>query len=271
MTTPVIHVAEIDSTNGEAMRRAQAGEPAPVWIVAERQTAGRGRSGRTWVSEPGNFSGSLMIRPAAPASALAQLSLVTGVAIVDAVRAAADAPQHAEISSFQGLPPHPALRASLGSLRLKWPNDLLIGTAKAGGVLVESSSASGGRGHIAVIGVGVNLARPPATLPNATSLADHGVSARPRDFFPHLDDAMRTWLHVWNDSSGFVAIRRAWLARAGAAGDRMTVHAGDEVVAGRFAGLDRDGALLIDTDAGRRRMTFGDVKLHPPGVPTQTA
>lgn len=119
-----------------------------------------------------------------------------------------------------------------------------------------------------MVGVGVNLASPPPNAPHATSLAEHGVVATPNDLLSHLDAAMQSWLGVWNEGAGFEAVRRAWLARAGNRGDHMTVHAGDDVVSGRFAGLDGDGALLIDTQEGpRRRFSFGDVTFNPPDVP----
>ena len=127
----LVHLEEVDSTNAEAMRRVLAGERGPMWITADRQTAGRGRSGRAWSSTPGNLLASFIVQlDCAPAMA-AQLSLVAGIATIDAIRRA----------------------GTLRGLRLKWPNDILVGTAKAGGILVESTSRPGQPGTIAVIGV----------------------------------------------------------------------------------------------------------------------
>src|SRR5262245_60658958 len=116
-THNVVTFPTLDSTNAEALRRALAGEMGPLWIVAERQTGGRGRSGRSWLSEPGNLHASLLTVLPVSAPEAAQLSLVAGVAAVDAIRVAMSLPKD-------------------DALRLKWPNDVLITRAKAGGILV---------------------------------------------------------------------------------------------------------------------------------------
>ena len=238
----LVHLAETDSTNAEAMRRALAGETGPLWVIADRQTAGRGRSGRAWASEPGNLFASLLISTACPAAKAGQLSLVAGVAAIDAITNAGPLD-------------------SAAALRLKWPNDILVGSVKAGGILVESSARAGG-GMSAVIGVGLNLASPPAELGAATSLACHGLSLSPREALCFLGDAMDLWLNTWNDGEGFARVREAWLARGGAVGEPQTVHAGADLVQGRFAGLDAEGALIVADAAGHeRRFTFGDVAL----------
>src|SRR5215472_12224070 len=105
---PGVVFDEIDSTNTEAMRRAVAGERGPLWIAARRQTRGRGRSGRHWLSEPGNLYASLLITLECQPGVAQQLSLVAGVAVVDAIRTAAGG-----LGKPEGL-------------RLKWPNDVLI-------------------------------------------------------------------------------------------------------------------------------------------------
>lgn len=240
----LVHLAEVDSTNAEAMRRALAGEEGPLWVLADRQTAGRGRSGRTWASEPGNLFASLLISTACPAAKGGQLSLVAGVAAIDAINKAG------------------ALEKGAG-LRLKWPNDILIGPAKAGGILVESSRRGAQAGMLAVVGVGLNLASAPAELaPGATYLARHGLPLSPRKALCFLAGAMDAWLETWNDGQGFARIREAWLQRAGAAGEPLTVHASEGPVDGRFVGLDAEGALVIAGPDGReRRFTFGDVTL----------
>jgi BirA family transcriptional regulator, biotin operon repressor / biotin---[acetyl-CoA-carboxylase] ligase len=237
----LIHLAEADSTNSEAMRLALAGERGPLWVLADRQTMGRGRSGRTWVSSPGNLFASLLIETGCPPARAGQLSLVAGVAAIDAIRGAG------QLQS---------------DLRLKWPNDILVGPGKAGGVLVESSAR--GAARIAVIGVGLNLASaPPGLESGATFLAAHGLPLSPREALCFLARTMDAWLKTWNEGEGFAAIRASWLERAGAIGERLTVQAAEGPVEGRFAGLDDDGALLIATDGGaQRRFTFGDVTLQ---------
>jgi len=240
----LLHLAEADSTNGEAMRRALAGESGPLWVLADRQTAGRGRSGRAWASAPGNLFASLVISTACPVAKVGQLSLVAGVAALDAIGKAG--------------PLGGTARA-----RLKWPNDILIGSAKTGGILVESSRRGAQSPLVAVVGVGLNLVSAPAELGRgATYLAAHGLALSPREALCFLAETMDGWLKTWNDGEGFAGIRAAWLERAGAAGEALTVHASEGSVKGSFIGLDADGALVIaGADGVERRFTFGDVSL----------
>lgn len=235
----VERLAEVDSTNAEAMRRAQAGETGPLWITAESQTGGKGRSGRSWTSLPGNLQASLLLTLALPQPAAYQLSLVAGIAVFDAITA--------------------LMRPPPSGLRLKWPNDLLIDGIKAGGILIESSI--GPAGLSAVVGIGVNVASRPVVDRPTTSLADHGMAPETQDLLDEIARAMAAWLAVWDDGRGFAAVRDAWLERAHPLGERMSVHAGSENVTGSFKGLDADGALLIEVVGTVRRFTFGDVSL----------
>lgn len=239
-----LHLAEIDSTNGEAMRRALAGEAGPLWVIADRQTSGRGRSSRSWVSSPGNLYASLLITTGAAIAKVGQLSLVAGIATIDAICKAGP------------------LQAG-HSLRLKWPNDILIGTAKAGGILVESSARGCKEGIAAVIGIGLNLASVPTELRRAaTYLAAHGVTLSPREALGLLAREMDAWLKTWDEGAGFAAVREGWLERAGPVGEPLSVLANEGHIEGRFAGLDADGALIIaDKDGCERRFTYGDVSL----------
>jgi BirA family transcriptional regulator, biotin operon repressor / biotin---[acetyl-CoA-carboxylase] ligase len=240
----LLHLSESDSTNAEAMRRALAGESLPIWVLADRQTAGRGRAGRAWASEPGNLFASLAIATPCPPASAGQLSLVAGVAVVDALnRAAADRP--------------------VAGLRLKWPNDILIGIAKTGGILIESTTLKPGGGRLAIIGIGLNLTSAPHDLGRAaTFLSAHGLSLSPMRALCFLAEAMDGWLKTWNDARGFAEVRAAWLERGGPMGEPLSVHAGSGLVSGRFLGLDGDGALVIAGAGGsERRFTYGDVML----------
>jgi len=236
-----VHVAAVDGTNAEAMRRVLAGERGPAWITADRQTAGRGRSGRSWASEPGNLFASYVTVVGCPPAQAGQLSLVAGVAAYDAIVRAGGVP----------------------GLRLKWPNDILIGTAKAGGILIESTVRPGLAGTVAVIGVGLNLVSAPEGLGRAaTFLAQHGLKLSPHGALCFLAQTMKDWMKTWDDGAGFVEVRAAWLDRAGAIGEPLTVNAADGPVPGRFAGLDDSGALLLDSADGRQlSFAFGDVTL----------
>jgi BirA family biotin operon repressor/biotin-[acetyl-CoA-carboxylase] ligase len=237
----LVDLREVDSTNAEGMRRVLAGNRGPLWIRADQQTAGRGRSGRAWASEPGNLFATYVTAVACPAAKAAQLSLVTGVAVVDALRRAGAVP----------------------GLRLKWPNDILVGTAKLGGILVESSTRPPQPGMVAIVGIGLNLVSAPDDLGRAaTFLARHGLALSPREALCFLAQAMNDWIKTWDNGEGFARVREAWLERAGALGEPLTVNAAGAPIAGTFAGLDESGALLIDDAAGRQlSFAFGDVTL----------
>ena len=239
----VVH-DEIGSTNAEAMRLALLGEAGPLWIQATRQTAGRGRSGRAWVSETGNLTASLLTTLSCSQAIAHQVSLLAGVAVVDAVRAIASDDR------------------TIGGLRLKWPNDVLIGSAKLAGVLPETTITPDGRLRL-VLGIGINLAWHPETLGReATHLSEHSMDIAPESMLRHLAWAVHHWFAIWNGGAGFDTVRAAWLLRAGPVGEPIVVHLGQERRAGHFAGLDHDGALLLETVGQTfERITFGDVTL----------
>lgn len=239
---------EVDSTNADAMRLVAAGDTGPLWIFARHQTAGRGRSGRTWRSVPGNLYASLLDVVACPASKAHQISLVAGVAVVDAVRAAA-------AGHGRQAPP---------GLRLKWPNDALIGAAKFAGILPESVPAKEGDGkRIVVIGMGINLAGHPEGLGRSvTHLAAHGMRIEPEVMLHHLAYALDAWLERWGGGRGFPGVREAWLDRAGTPGEAISINTGERQIEGHFAGIDSEGALLVRDALGQElRFTYGDVAL----------
>lgn len=239
----IIH-DEIASTNAEAMRLAASGASGPTWIVARRQTAGRGRAGRGWASEPGNLYASLMTRVDCDVSTAQQVSLLAGVAAFDAIAAAVG----------------PA--ATIPGLRLKWPNDVLIGRAKLAGILPESMVAADGHLRI-VVGIGLNLASHPSDLGReATHLGEHSLDMAPESMLRHVAWSMQHWLAAWNSGAGFGLVREAWLERAGRIGEPVAVNTEGGRRDGRFSGLDADGAMLLSqADGNLERVTFGDVAL----------
>ncbi len=239
----IVHVTETGSTNNDAMRLALAGEPLPLWVSADRQTAGRGRAGRVWVSERGNLHASLAVIAHAPLAQAGELALVAGLALFDTVQAT--------------MP----LVETIG-LRLKWPNDLLIGSAKAGGILVESTTARGEAGFLAVIGFGLNIASCPADLGRAvTALGHHGSAPAVTDVLSVLCDQSQAWLAVWDQGRNFEAIRSAWMARGGPLGEPISVQTQSGLVTGTFKGLSASGALLAEAGGQIQSITHGDVSL----------
>jgi BirA family transcriptional regulator, biotin operon repressor / biotin---[acetyl-CoA-carboxylase] ligase len=239
----IVNVAETGSTNKDAMRLALAGEALPLWVSAERQTAGRGRAGRLWISERGNLHASLAVISHAPLARAGELALVAGLALFDTVRAT--------------MP----LVETIG-LRLKWPNDLLIGSAKAGGILVESTTARGEPGFLAVIGFGLNIATCPGDLGRSvTALARHGSAPAISDVLSVLCDQSQSWIAAWDQGRNFDEIRSAWLARGGPIGEPISVQTQSGLVSGTFKGLSASGALLAEVGGQTQTITHGDVSL----------
>ncbi|MBM3528702.1 MAG: biotin--[acetyl-CoA-carboxylase] ligase [Alphaproteobacteria bacterium] len=224
----------IGSTNAEALRAARAGEHGPLWIVARRQTAGRGRRGRVWVSEPGNLYATLLLTDA-PMAHAPELSFVAALALHDAVAGRV-----------------PGLDRRLA---LKWPNDLLIDRCKFAGILIE------GEGAAVAVGIGVNCSHHPSgTDFPATDLAAAGVRATPESVFQALSAAMVARLLQWNRGAGFAEIRSDWLARAGGLGKPMRVALSDGERAGTFETLDERGRLVLRlADGALEAVTAGDV------------
>ena len=235
----LLELDEIDSTNQEAKRRAAAGVTSPLWILAARQTEGRGRRGNAWQSLAGNLSTTLLVRPERPAAECAQLSFAAALAVSD---------------MLAGFAPH----AHLG---LKWPNDVLADGRKIAGILLESESKADGTAAWLAVGIGVNLAAFPddVELP-ATSLAVQGIlPPTPRDAMLDLAAAFAKWYEVWR-TQGFAPVREAWLARASGLGSRVRARLAKEEVVGVFQGIDESGALLLGLAGGvTRAIAAGEV------------
>lgn len=234
-------LGDVGSTNTECLDRARKGEPGGLWITADRQLTGRGRRGRSWVSEPGNLYASLLlIDPAEPAR-LASLPLAVAVAVHEAVR--------------QSLPPDARDR-----VRVKWPNDVLIGGAKTSGILIESEILPDKRRAV-VIGCGVNVGHHPGEgIYPTTCLVEEGASVSPQELFAHLFVAMADSIAAWDGGAGIAATRADWLARAGGIGSEVTVRLPDREIRGLFESVDGEGRMVLLDNAGRRQtIAAGDV------------
>ena len=228
---------EIDSTNEEARRRAASDETRPLWIIAKRQSAGRGRRSREWQSTPGNLFATLLLRPEKPAAECAQLSFLAALAVSD---------------MLAGFAPRAALA-------LKWPNDVLAEGRKIAGILLESESRAGATAWLA-IGIGVNLTSFPedTEFPAISLAALGGIPPAPKDALLHLAAAFAKWYEVWR-TAGFAPIREAWLARASGLGSRIRVRLASEEMTGVFQGIDDIGALLVGVNGGTRTIAAGEV------------
>lgn len=245
--TQILTFDELDSTNAEARRRAEAGERGLVWLMARRQTAGVGRRGRAWDGGEGNLTATLLLTLDKPPAKAGQLAFVAGVAAAEAIAA--------------HVPP--------SLVRLKWPNDVLVDGRKACGMLIESGPAKDD-GVWAAVGVGINLATYPEAVERpATALAEHLTHDLSQPPAPDealailartFDEALSLWL-----AQGFEPVRQAWLARAGGLGGPCVARLERETVSGVAEGLDADGALLLRLPGGAlRRITAGDVFFGAP-------
>lgn len=241
------------STSTLLLARAERGEPSGSVVACERQTAGRGRRGRSWLSAPGDsLTFSLLWRFPAGTPPPAGLSLAAGVAVA---------------RTLEGL--------GAAGVRLKWPNDILADGAKLGGILIETLTqgdvqrpSAGGR-HLAVIGIGLNVRLPSAIA--AAVDAPAGALEALMPFAPSrnlLLAGLLDGLAVMLDEfarSGFAGLIEEWRARNAHAGDRVRILAeGAAPVEGRCAGVDADGALLLETATGLRRIVSGEVSLRRP-------
>ncbi len=228
----LIRHAELDSTSSEARRLAEAGEQRPVWIIAERQTAGRGRRGRTWETATGNLAATLLLRPDAPPAIIGQLSFAAALAVADTA------------THF----------APGAAITVKWPNDVLAQGRKLAGILLEA-----GDGWLA-IGIGINLARfPEGTEFPATSLAQLGIAPPSSDAaLTVLAARLAHWYDVWMQD-GFEPLRAAWLTRAQGLGGAIRARLPHETRTGVFEGIDAAGALLLNDQGQVRVIAAGEV------------
>ena len=256
-------VAETGSTNADMLLLARSGVEEGVWLRAERQTGGRGRQGRVWVSPPGNFYGSTVVRVRGSDPAAATLALVAAVAVEEAVGVYLSFLGEGRGPGLQALSSQaldPGLRrgtAPAFSAQIKWPNDLLLDGAKLSGILLERA------GDAVVVGIGVNLAHhPDDTERIATSLAANGTAPDPADFAETLAEAFARWLGIWR-GQGLASVRARWLERAHPVGAALTARLPDgSAIDGLFGGLDADGALILRLADGTSRVIHaGDVFL----------
>jgi len=236
-----------DSTNAVLLARAEAGAPSGTVVIATEQTAGRGRRGRSWFASPGDSLTFSLLWRFAQGTAPAGLSLAVGVAVARALQRV------------------PAGTQSAGAdhTALKWPNDILQGGRKLGGILIELVP---GAPHAAVIGIGINL-HLPAGMPadvraaSAALCADAQV-ADENALYAALLSELLTTLESFA-GAGFAALRPEWIKRHAFQDARVSLASDfGPPRLGICRGVDGDGALLLDVDGQVERILSGEVSLR---------
>ena len=238
---------EVGSTNTLALEAARAGDPGPLWITAARQTQGRGRRGRSWDSRPGNLYASLLLIDPAPLDRLSTLPLVVALGACEGV------------ARLPGIEPD--------RVRIKWPNDVLVGGAKCIGILIETERLPEG-GQAVVVGCGANVEVVPEDVPYpVTGLRREGATGLLPDIFDCLAGGIESNLRVWAAGEGFPQIREGWLRRAVGLGEPCRVNLPHRSVEGVFKELDAGGRLVLQSDDGAvQSFAAGDVFLLGPGA-----
>jgi len=228
-----------DSTNSVLLDRAATGAPTGTVVIAESQTAGRGRRGRAWISAPGDSLTFSLLWRFAPGTSPTGLSLAVGLAVAQALRTTA---------------------TGHSAVQLKWPNDLLLDGKKLGGILIELLP---GAPHVAVIGVGLNL-RLPEVLPvelQAQSAALNGTDEVNSLLATILIELLAVLESFAN--TGFAGLRTAWTQHH--AFENASIRLLSDFAApreGLCRGVDVDGALLLEVAGAVERVLSGEISLR---------
>lgn len=214
--------------------------PPTLGILAFAQSAGRGRLGRVWTSPPGDGVWATLVAAVTP-SCLPRLPLLVGVALVETLVG--------------------TVGPGAGEIRLKWPNDLVFGSRKLGGILIEAVQRSSAA-PAAVIGFGLNVTNAPVDVPHAVALGDlatggaGGAEVSAGDLGRRLLEAVASALRA-GDEVDWVARYTAWSAHT--VGDRMFCRVGEATIEGTFSGFDEEGRLRLATSGGERLVASGEV------------
>ena len=238
----LIFLKQIDSTNAEGIRRSNFLEKS-TWIMAEVQTSGRGRRGRTWLMDRDNFAATLVLRAELSLKEAALRSFVASLALRDTFV------RHCKNEE---------------SFKLKWPNDVLLHGGKVAGILLESSGKGEGIDSL-IIGIGANLTSAPTKGEVDFSSGSPvsvkkvlGLQISSNDFlytlahsFKYYDDKIK--------NSGFKEIKKEWLKHAAKLNEEVIARVGMKEIRGIFRDISNDGSLIIESLEGKKKIAAADV------------
>lgn len=239
-------IDEAPSTNAVVAERARAGAPEGLVVVADHQTAGRGRLDRTWQTPPGTaVTFSMLLRPTVPTQSWPWLPLLTGYAVDKAIKA-------------RGL-----------DVGVKWPNDVLVGDRKVAGILVERVETATGPAAVVGVGLNVSMREDELPVPQATSLAiETGEAPDRTEVLLEVLSAIREAYDTWQVGGDLAAKRlhESYAKACVTVGRDVRVDLPDgAVLQGRATGVDPTGRLVVATADGERHVGAGDV-VHVRGV-----
>lgn len=237
----LIHLASVASTMDVVDEYARAGAAEGLVVVADEQTAGRGRAGRVWSAVPGSsLLCSILLRPSLPADRLGPLPLAVGVAVAET------------IESF--------VPRACG---LKWPNDVLIDGRKVAGILLQSRLSARGMAYL-IVGIGINVGASLELLPEgATSISASGGDADRESVLATLIARLDRVYRIFLETDGRPDLAE-WRRRAVMIGERVTIRRDTDELSGRFKGIDDRGRLLLVLDSGEQvSLIQGDVVRGP--------
>lgn len=237
MTFEIIRLAEVSSTNDEAKRLAHAGAAEGTVVIADRQTAGRGRLGRVWASPMGNLFLSVVLRPSIAPAAAPPLAPSIGVAVARAIEKVAPL-----------------------ATELKWPNDVKVGGKKVAGVLTESL-VTGNTLSAVIVGIGVNVGAelPPELAAIATTLSREAARNVRKSEIEEALLAEIAEVYARFLKKGFEGVRPDWEERDALNGQTVTIDAGGRQIRGIARGVGRDGALRLEESGKIVEIATGEV------------
>ncbi len=226
-SSPIIHhFTKLGSTNDTAKSLLEEGHEPAFWVVCDEQTKGRGRRSKEWVSLKGNLFASTTRRITTEPNKRASLSLVAGLAVVDAINKATEEPS--------------------SELTLKWPNDILVKEAKLGGILIEAQQSVRPDQTDLIIGIGVNIiANPVVEGRDTICLQSLDIQISRDKLLEHLTNTFQNRINQWDEGRNIEEIKAHWMEKTSPLGTMLTVKCGPEYITGAFMGLDTYGALQI--------------------------